>query len=136
MASIEPATDLDGSHTLEDNQNQKVYIIPSEPEYLNEELADEVCKLGRGAQREKRLRTLYLSFCSSYNLDLLLSTFMLDQLDHFSIEVCLNVTNYFLQKDKWISTYDQAFNSLLRRYNCQNGYSVKWNCDDCKVGVA
>lgn len=52
---------------------------------------------------------------------------------HDSVEECDKILDEFIQLDELINQFDYLFKNLLTRYNCHNGYSVKWSCEDCKV---
>lgn len=102
-------------------------------EYLSHDLAEKACHLDRGCQRKDRLNNTYLSNCSRYKLENLLSNEILMSIMHDSSDGCYNLLDEFIQLDEVINQFDQLFKNLLTRYNCHNGYSVKWSCDDCKV---
>lgn len=102
-------------------------------EYLSHDLAEKACHLDRGCQRKDRLNNTYLSNCSRYKLENLLSNEILMSIMHDSSDGCYNLLDEFIQLDEVINQFDQLFKNLLTRYNCHNGYSVKWGCDDCKV---
>lgn len=104
-------------------------------EYLSHALAEKACHLDRGCQRKDRLNNTYLSNCSRYKLENLFSNEILMSIMHDSSDGCYNLLDEFIQLDEIINQFDQLFRNLLTRYNCHNGYSVKWSCDDCKVSV-
>lgn len=105
-------------------------------EYLGQSLESSACKIGQGCQRRDRLNNTYLSFCSRYKLESLLSNDILNSIVHDSSESCDKILNEFNQLDQLIEKFDRLFKNLLSRYNCHNGYSVKWGCDDCKVSLS
>lgn len=107
----------------------------TEKEYLSHELAHQACQLDRGCQRKDSLNNTYLSHCSRYRLDSLLSNQILMSIMHRSTDECEKILDEFIQLDELISQFDHLFKNLLTRYNCHNGYSVKWNCEDCKVSI-
>lgn len=102
-------------------------------DYLSHELAEKACRLDRGCQRKDKLNNTYLSYCSRHKLENLLSNEILMSMMHDSSDQCEKILDEFIQLDEQINHFDQLFKTLLQRYNCHNGYSVKWNCDDCKV---
>lgn len=102
-------------------------------EYLTQELSELACGLDRGCQRKDRLNNTYLTYCTRYKLENLLSNEILMAIMHDSSGECERILDEFMQLDQLINQFDGFFKALLMRYNCHNGYSVKWNCDDCKV---
>lgn len=102
-------------------------------EYLTHGIADEACRLNRGFDRKDRLNNTYLSYCTRYKLEDLLSNEVLMSMMHNSSATCDRIIDEFIQLDELINQFDRLFKNLLTRYNCHNGYSVKWSCDDCKV---
>lgn len=102
-------------------------------DYLSHELAEKACRSDRGCQRKDKLNNTYLSNCNRHKLENLLSNEMLMSIMHESSEECERILDEFIQLDEQIDYFDQLFKTLLQRYNCHNGYSVKWNCEDCKV---
>lgn len=55
---------------------------------------------------------------------------------HDSTDQCERTLDEFIQLDEMIEQFNELFKKVLSRYNCHNGYSVKWNCDDCKVSAS
>lgn len=108
-------------------------IHSADVEHLSLDLANKACSLDRGCQRKDRLSNTYLSLCTRYKLENILSNDMLDSIMHDSPRDCRRVLDEFLQLDELIGDFYRSFKSLLTRYNCHNGYSVKWTCEDCKV---
>lgn len=100
---------------------------------LTRELIEQVCQLDRGSQRSEQLNNTFLTFCSRYKLENLFSNEILMSIMHHDSRDCEKILNEFVQLDETINQFDSLFIKLLSRYNCHNGYSVKWNCDDCKV---
>lgn len=105
----------------------------TEKEFLNQELSEKACGLDRGCQRKDRLNRTYLTYCTRYKLENLLSNEILMSIMHDSSGECERILDEFIQLDTLINQFDGFFRTLLNRYNCHNGYSVKWNCEDCKV---
>lgn len=101
--------------------------------YLNYSLAYSACRMNRGCERTDKFNEVYLRHCSRYRFDSLLSNGALETIMHDSPDECERVVRDFILLDEQINRYDQNFTTLLTRYNCHNGYSVKWNCEDCKV---
>lgn len=102
---------------------------------LNNLIANEACKLDRGSQRKDRLNETYLNYCNRFKLENLLSGKILMSIMHDSSQRCEKILNEFIQLDELINHFDNLFANLLTRYNCHNGYSVKWTCEDCQVSV-
>lgn len=107
-----------------------------EKEFLTQGLSEMACGLDRGCQRKDRLNNTYLTYCSRYKLESLLSNEILMSIMHDSSGECERILDEFMQLDRLINQFDGFFKTLLMRYNCHNGYSVKWNCDDCKVSIS
>lgn len=99
---------------------------------LTEKLINDTCKMDRGSQRMEKLNGTYLTFCSRYKSENLLSNEILMSIMHHDSQDCRRILKEFIQLDETINQFDDLFTKLLSRYNCHNGYSVKWNCDDCK----
>lgn len=118
------------SQTVPNSNNQHSI---AEKEYLDQELSMAACGLDRGCQRKDRLNNTYLTYCTRYKLENLLSNEILMSIMHDSSGECERILDEFMQLDQLINQFDGFFRTLLMRYNCHNGYSVKWNCDDCKV---
>lgn len=106
-----------------------------EKEYLEHNLADKACRLNRGCQRRERLNNTYMNYCTRYKFENLLSNQILDYIMHNDTEICDKLLDEFIQLDEMIEHFDGLFRKLLERYNCHNGYSVKWTCEDCKVSI-
>lgn len=106
-----------------------------EKEYLSHHLASKACRLDRGCQRKDKLNNTYLNYCTRYKLESLFSTEILMSIMHDSSEECERILDEFIQLDELINQFNQFFKNLLTRYNCHNGYSVKWSCEDCKVNI-
>lgn len=102
--------------------------------FLTRDLIQEACDLDRGSQRNERINNSYLFHCSRYKLEDLLSNELLMSIMHHDSRDCAQLLDEFIQLDEVIQQFDRLFKNLLTRYNCHNGYSVKWNCEDCKVG--
>lgn len=100
---------------------------------LRPDLAAGACKLSRGCERRDRLNNTYLNHCSRHKLENLLSNEILMLIMHETPGECERILGEFVRLDELIDQFYQMFKILLSRYNCLNGYSVKWNCDDCKV---
>lgn len=123
-----PVTELEGLNPTNVLSNPL-----QERDQLTHELIRRACKLDRGCQRKDRLNNTYLTHCARYKLDSLLSNQILMSIMHRSSSECENILDEFIQLDQMISQFDILFRNLLTRYNCHNGYSVKWTCEDCKV---
>uniref|UniRef100_A0A6G1SIK3 Transmembrane protein FAM155A n=1 Tax=Aceria tosichella TaxID=561515 RepID=A0A6G1SIK3_9ACAR len=90
------------------------------------------CHQNRGIQRKEQLNNTYLTYCYRYKLENLFSYEIQDLIMHADSHICERILDEFIQLDETINMFDSLFIKLLSRYNCHNGYSVKWNCDDCK----
>lgn len=104
-------------------------------EFLTSSLAEEACKLDRGCQRRDRLNDTYLNYCDRYKLENLFSSQILMSIMHDTTKRCQTILAEFIQLDDLINHFYGLFEKLLTRYNCHNGYSVKWTCEDCKVSL-
>lgn len=103
---------------------------------LTRKLIERTCHLDRGSLRSEQLNNTYLTHCSRYKLENLLSNEILMSIMHHDRGDCERILDEFVQLDETINQFDSLFIKLLSRYNCHNGYSVKWNCDDCKVSAS
>lgn len=125
--------------TMQDSQNdlhKKPYkTVIHYKEYLALDLAERACKLDRGCQRKDRLNNTHLNFCTRYKLENLFSSQSLMSIMHDSTEDCVKILEVFINLDEVIEKFYTLFEKLLTRYNCHNGYSVKWTCSDCKVSL-
>lgn len=120
--------------------NSDTSSYPEEPtqvaimhKYFDRAQAEKACQLDRGSQRSDELNNTYLTHCTRYRLIDLFSSEILMSIMHEDSSICRKFLDEFIQLDELINQFDTLFKNLLRRYNCQNGYSVKWNCEDCKV---
>lgn len=102
-------------------------------EYLDADIANRTCHQDRGVNRGKAVLNKYMNFCSRHKLEYLLSNEMLEAIRHNDSATCFNVIKEFIELDEVIKSYHEMFKRLLKRYNCHNGYSVKWTCEHCKV---
>lgn len=100
---------------------------------LTRDFIERTCHQDRGSQRNEQLNNTFLVYCSRYKLENLLSNGIFNSIMHKSSGDCKRILDEFIQLDETINQFDNLFITLLSRYNCHNGYSVKWNCDDCKV---
>lgn len=107
-----------------DNERPKTFI--------DNTLARQACHKYRGTERRDRLNDTFLRHCNRYKFDSLLASDILMSIMHDSSEECERIIREFIQLDELVRHFDHLFRKLLSRYNCHNGYSVKWNCDDCK----
>lgn len=126
-------------HREQDNNNLEQPSLGQFPDqertYISREYVREVCKLDRGSQRSEPLNNTYLNYCFRYKLENLLSNEILMSIMHRDSDDCERILGEFIQLDGMINQFDHLFKKLLTRYNCQNGYSVKWSCEDCKVST-
>lgn len=109
---------------------------PTTMAMMDADFVRQTCSHNRGIERKDQFTNTYLTHCSRYKLENLFSNKILDSIMHEDSEPCTQILNEFIQLDATINQFDNLFIKLLSRYNCHNGYSVKWNCDDCKVSVA
>lgn len=107
--------------------------LSQDKQFLNRDLIRRSCQIDRGTQRIEPLNSTYLTYCSRYKLEDLLSTEILMSIMHYDTRGCERVLDEFIQLDETINQFDTLVVRLLSRYNCLNGYSVKWNCGDCMV---
>jgi len=101
--------------------------------FLTRQRIRDTCDLDRGSQRNEYIDNSYLIHCSRYKLENLLSNELLMSIMHHDSGDCSKILDEFVQLDEVIGQFDLLFKNLLTRYNCHNGYSVKWSCEDCKV---
>ena len=102
---------------------------------LSRELVKNTCHLYKGSSRIASLNYTYLMHCDRYKIGDLLSSEVIEIINHRETADCERVLNEFIELDELIDKFDVLFKKLLTRYNCHNGYSVKWTCEDCKVSV-
>ena len=79
------------------------------------------------------LSKYHLNYCPHYTLDLL--TTRNNYRGNQSVcRTTINlILNQLIQLDQTAFKISCEFNSLVSRYNCQSGFSVKWNCQECTV---
>lgn len=95
----------------------------------------ELCRDGPVFRREQSGQ-LVLSFCHQYSLFTLTD----GSWTYANTSTCRSLLRPILEeikrKDAQARRLSCEFDSLLARYNCQSGYSVKWSCDECSVSVS
>lgn len=119
---------LDLNHDDVQQQQQRTH-----KKLLTRELIREACLMDRGSLRDEHINNSYLNHCSRYKLENMLSSELLMSIMHHDTGDCERLLDEFVQLDEVIEQFDKLFRNLLTRYNCHNGYSVKWSCEDCKV---
>ena len=102
---------------------------------LTRDLSKEICGMQR-ADRIKMTRNVRLKFCSSYTLYSLISASDTARPcrvrgSHRDCHHCLD--NLLLETDLAVQENISLFDDLLQRFDCDYQYSVKWNCNNCKV---
>uniref|UniRef100_T1JHN8 Uncharacterized protein n=1 Tax=Strigamia maritima TaxID=126957 RepID=T1JHN8_STRMM len=98
--------------------------------YLRGDAAAEcVCSCPAERSRAHVLRKMRLSFCTHHALDTVLN---LTMVANESPDECLTHLRAVQHLDDLASRVSCEFEHILSRYDCNNGYSSKWNCDDCK----
>lgn len=132
--SSSPSSSSSQSHERPE-LSEKYNSLPDEKIHLNRRFVKEICELDRGSQRTEKLNDTYLNYCTRYKLENLLSSEILMSVMHKDSKECEHILDEFIQLDELINQFDHLFTNLLKRYNCNNGYSVKWNCEDCKVSA-
>lgn len=125
--------DLDQTRLIYEMENNNRLAGQPEKEFLTNSLAEQTCNLDRGCQRKDRLNNTFLAYCTRHRLEWLFSNDVIDSIMHSSSHVCTQVLDEFIRLDEQINKFHESFITLLQRYNCHNGYSVKWTCNDCKV---
>lgn len=116
--------------------HQRKPKLNKDKEYFNHEIARRACAFDRGCQRIERLNNTFLGYCTRYKMENLFSSEISDAIMHKSSRECERILDEFIQLDETINRFYELFRNLLTRYNCHNGYSVKWTCEDCKVSHA
>lgn len=91
---------------------------------------NELCKLSP-SERIVYSSSLHLTFCQRYSLQVLTNSSWITA----NYTTCQLILNSILEQDNLAAKLSCQFNSLLARYNCQSGYSVKWNCSACSVSI-
>lgn len=95
---------------------------------LFKKTVNELCKLDT-SDRDVYSSSLHLTFCQRYSLQVLTNSSWITA----NYTTCQLILNSILEQDNLAAKLSCQFNSLLARYNCQSGYSVKWNCSACSV---
>ena len=83
-------------------------------------------------RRLRQLRQFRLHQCCERTLESLLSDQSFDDFIHGGL-VCENLLSTFLEIDKLASHISCEFAEILERYDCDQAYSLVFDCDDCKV---
>lgn len=79
------------------------------------------------------LSKYHLPFCHHYTLNLLTIKDNYAGNETTCSQNLLPILSQLISLDQTAYTFSCEFNSLVSRYNCQSGFSVKWDCDDCRV---
>lgn len=98
----------------------------------NSSVAD-ICSAPPRRQRQLS-RQLTLTFCHKYSLNSLLRhSDWIGSDPAVCRERLSRPIRSLLHRDQAARSLSCEFDALLSRYNCHTGYSVKWNCSQCKV---
>lgn len=94
-------------------------------------------RLSDSAEEELSLLELlskyHLPFCHHYTLNLLTIKDNYAGNETICSQNLPSILSQLISLDETAYKFSCEFNSLVSRYNCQSGFSVKWNCDDCRV---
>jgi hypothetical protein len=95
--------------------------------------AESICDYSQGVPRLDQLRIYHLKHCHRYPLAIVLSKQAWLNVVHSNSSVCYNVLSELLVLDNRVNQLICDYDSLLSRYDCDTGFSVKWDCDECRV---
>lgn len=97
--------------------------------YLKESHKEEVCSEGvKPEDRRRRLRALRVRHCCEHAVDSALPAEALDD-----AATCTRMLDALLAVDALAARISCEFAEVLYRYDCGQKYSIKHQCDDCKV---
>lgn len=83
--------------------------------------------------RNGRFNVSTLTFCDKYSAISVLGNFSND-FEHFDNESCVKRLKELQRLDKAALSAYCAFDNVMDKYDCeQQNYSIKWNCNDCRV---
>jgi hypothetical protein len=102
--------------------------------FLDGKSAKSICDSSLGVPRMRLLEQYHLKNCHRYPLVSALSGDAWKTLLHsvYSHQ-CEQILSELQLIDNIVNQLVCEYDSLLARYDCENGFSVKWTCDDCRV---
>lgn len=104
--------------------------------FLDGKSAKTICDSSLGVPRLSLLEQYHLKYCDRYPLVSVLSYHAWQWLLHshdFNSEQCEQILSELVMIDQIVSQMICEYDSLLERFDCQNGFSVIWSCDHCRV---
>lgn len=116
----------------------KTYSARNQCLYLSPDRSRE-CVVGSSPCKQTQsdiLRNIHLPFCSFSPVSL-----MTQNLDGVScrlngtLQECRKCFDDLEKLDKSVQKMYEDFEGLLDRYDCDEDYSVRWDCNTCKVGL-
>ena len=100
-------------------------------DYLNESHKTTVCR--RGVRRREALARLRLRHCCEHSVLTAMSAEVREKV-FADRDACENYLNALLELDALARSIACKFSEVLRRYDCDQTYSVNFHCKHCKVG--
>jgi len=92
-----------------------------------------VCNVPLGRLRNSTLRRMRLGFCSQYSVWKALGAAASEELVSTPDTTrCAEIVRTINDWDRLAQQLYDEFDFILTRYDCNNGYSNRWNCSDCK----
>jgi hypothetical protein len=102
--------------------------------FLDGKSAKSICDSSQGVPRMRLLKQYQLKNCYRYPLANVLSGYAWEKLFHsVNSDECERILSELQLIDNIVNQLVCEYDSLLARYDCENGFSVKWSCDDCRV---
>jgi hypothetical protein len=102
--------------------------------FLDGKSAKSICDSSQGVPRMRLLEQYHLKNCYRYPLVNVLGVDAWTMLFHsVNSHQCEQILSELQLIDNIVNQLVCEYDSLLARYDCQNGFSVKWTCDDCRV---
>lgn len=104
--------------------------------FLDGKSAKNICDSPPGQNRLRQMEQYHLKYCDRYPLSSVLSYDTWQSLLHnhsYDSQQCEQILAELVMIDNIVNQLICEYDSLLERYDCQNGFSVIWTCDDCRV---
>jgi len=109
-------------------------VINNQCLFLDGESTKSICDSEKGVPRMMLLQKYHLKYCHRYPLVNVLSSDAWQSLLHsVNSRKCQQILSELEMIDNIVNQLICEYDALLERYDCQNGFSVKWSCNDCKV---
>lgn len=131
-SSLKPAN-ADARATSTAPKFDDTYAYVNQCLSLDEESVRSICDSTDWRARWKQLQHHHLKYCHRYPLVNVLSKDSKELVLYNDSEKCNDVLSELLMLDDIVHSRVCEYESLLARYDCQNNWSVKWTCEDCRV---